>query len=190
MQSRRLAQQQPPVGQLSPMTIWSLTGFLPRYLIPMNPTVRRMVINAQEALAARKLAFPAFTRSSWFSSHHDSYQTKLPSKKAARIASNHLRPRLCLKTRSGFERLIFRLTASGCIDDKTDIACFAVFAKRKTARSLADDGVFRQSLYIFQPFCSTNHTTLAGLFKQSFSNGPACRVVQLTSKLKSGFMRA
>ncbi len=32
--------------------------------------------------------------------------------------------RLCRKTRSGFERLILRLTASGCIDDKTNIACF------------------------------------------------------------------
>jgi streptomycin 6-kinase len=54
--------------------------------------------------------------------------------------------RLCLKTRSGFERLVFRLTASGSIDDKTNIACFAVFARRKTARSRADDGVFRKSL--------------------------------------------
>ena len=54
--------------------------------------------------------------------------------------------RLCLKTRSGFERLIFRLTASGCIDDITNIACFAVFARRKTVSSRADDGVFRQSL--------------------------------------------
>jgi len=43
--------------------------------------------------------------------------------------------RLCLKTRSGFERLIFRLAASGSIDDKTNIACFAVFARRKNARS-------------------------------------------------------
>jgi len=56
--------------------------------------------------------------------------------------------RHCRKTRSGFERLIFRLTASGCIDDKTNIACFAVFARRKTARSRADDGVFRQSLVL------------------------------------------
>jgi len=57
--------------------------------------------------------------------------------------------RLCLKTRSGFERLIFRLTASppeADIDDKTNIACFAVFARRKTVSSRADDGVFRQSL--------------------------------------------
>ena len=44
-------------------------------------------------------------------------------------------PWLCRKTRSGFERLVFRLTASGCIDDKTNIACFAVFARRKNARS-------------------------------------------------------
>ena len=38
---------------------------------------------------------------------------------------------LCLNTRSGFERLFFRLAASGSIDDKTNIACFAVFASRK-----------------------------------------------------------
>jgi hypothetical protein len=53
--------------------------------------------------------------------------------------------RLCLKTRSGFERLIFRLTASGSIDDTANIACFAVFVRRKTARSRANDGVFRKS---------------------------------------------
>jgi len=56
------------------------------------------------------------------------------------------RVRLCRKTRSGFERLIFRLTVSGCIDDITNIACFAVFARRKNVSSRADDGVFRQSL--------------------------------------------
>jgi len=58
--------------------------------------------------------------------------------------------RLCLKTRSGFQRLIFRLTVpmyiGSCIDDITNIACFAVFARRKTVSSRADDGVFRQSL--------------------------------------------
>jgi len=53
---------------------------------------------------------------------------------------------LCLKTRSGFERLVFRLATSGCIDDKANIACFAVFAMRKTARSRANDGFFRKSL--------------------------------------------
>ena len=37
-------------------------------------------------------------------------------------------------------------TASGCIDDTFNIACFAVLARRKTARSRTDDGVFRQSL--------------------------------------------
>ncbi len=50
-------------------------------------------------------------------------------------------PRLCRKTRSGFpsglslgvedERPFFRLAASGSIDDETNIACFAVFARRK-----------------------------------------------------------
>ena len=54
--------------------------------------------------------------------------------------------RLCLKTRSGFERPFFlnffidwrikaaavvRLAASGCIDDTTNIACFAVFVRQK-----------------------------------------------------------
>ena len=37
----------------------------------------------------------------------------------------------CRSIRSGFERPFFRLTASGCIDDKTNIVCFAVFARRK-----------------------------------------------------------
>ena len=45
--------------------------------------------------------------------------------------------RLCLKTPSGFERLVFRLAASGCIDDRNNIACFAVFARQKNARSRA-----------------------------------------------------
>ena len=42
--------------------------------------------------------------------------------------------------------LFFAWTASGCIDDKGRIACLAVLARRRTARSRADDGVFRQSL--------------------------------------------
>jgi hypothetical protein len=33
-------------------------------------------------------------------------------------------------------------TASGCIDDISNIACFAVLARRKNARSRADDEVF------------------------------------------------
>ena len=37
-----------------------------------------------------------------------------------------LRIGACRKTRSGFERPFSRLTASGCIDDRTNIACFAV----------------------------------------------------------------
>jgi hypothetical protein len=54
--------------------------------------------------------------------------------------------RLCLKTRSGFERPVFRLAASGSIDDEANIACFTVFARQKTTHSRADDGAFRQSL--------------------------------------------
>jgi predicted nuclease of restriction endonuclease-like (RecB) superfamily len=34
----------------------------------------------------------------------------------------------CRRIRSGFELPFFRLAASGCIDDRTNIACFAVFA--------------------------------------------------------------
>jgi len=34
------------------------------------------------------------------------------------------------------------------IDDKTDIACFAVFARRKNVSSRANDPVFRKSLAI------------------------------------------
>ena len=62
--------------------------------------------------------------------------------------------RLCRKTRSGFERLVFRLPVpmyiGSCIDDRTNppSADFAVLARRKTARSRADDGVFRQSLVL------------------------------------------
>ena len=37
----------------------------------------------------------------------------------------------CRSIRSGFERPFFRLAASGGIDDRTNIACFAVFARRK-----------------------------------------------------------
>ena len=44
--------------------------------------------------------------------------------------------RLCRKTRSGFERPFVRLAASGSIDDRTNIACFAVFA-RQTNDSLS-----------------------------------------------------
>ena len=58
--------------------------------------------------------------------------------------------RLCLKTRSGFERLIFRLAVpmyiGSSIDGKAKIACFAVFARRKNARSRAGDGVFRKNI--------------------------------------------
>jgi len=51
------------------------------------------------------------------------------------------RPRLCLETRSGFERLIFHLTASppeADIDDKTNIACFAVFVREKRGFDCSD----------------------------------------------------
>ena len=41
---------------------------------------------------------------------------------------------------------VVRLATSGYIDDETHIACFAVFARRKNARSRADDGAFWHSL--------------------------------------------
>jgi hypothetical protein len=46
------------------------------------------------------------------------------------------------------------------IDEKANIACFAVFARRKTARSRADDGVFRKSLeeqVLDQDFCANSY---------------------------------
>ncbi len=52
------------------------------------------------------------------------------------LAQTQGRIRLCRKTRSGFERLFCRLAASGSIDDKTNIACFAVFARRKKPLAL------------------------------------------------------
>ena len=45
------------------MIIWNLEYVLPRHLIPMYTTVSRMVIDTQETLAVRKLAFPALGRS-------------------------------------------------------------------------------------------------------------------------------
>ncbi len=49
-----------------------------------------------------------------------------------------MKPRLCLKTRSGVERPFSRLAASGCIDDRTNppSADFAVFARRKNGSRL------------------------------------------------------
>ena len=41
---------------------------------------------------------------------------------------------------------VVRLSASGCIDVLLKYACFTVLARRKTARSRANDGVYRQSL--------------------------------------------
>ena len=39
--------------------------------------------------------------------------------------------RLCLKSRSGFEQLVSRLTTAGCLDDETGIACFVVLVRPK-----------------------------------------------------------
>ena len=54
------------------------------------------------------------------------------------------------RTQSGFERPFFRLAASGSIDDETNIACFAVFVRRKNCSLRADEHVFRQSLGCLQ----------------------------------------
>ena len=64
-----------------------------------------------------------------------------PKQKEPRVSEQEILG-ACRRIRTGFERLFFRMAPSGCIDDKTDIACFAVFARRKNARSRADDGVF------------------------------------------------
>jgi len=57
--------------------------------------------------------------------------------------------------------LFFVWTASGSIADTSNIACFAVLARRKNARSRADDGVFRQSLV----FCAA--TSIFPAFSQA-----------------------
>jgi len=49
-----------------------------------------------------------------------------------------------------------------CIDDKANIACFAVFARRKTVSSRADDGVFRKSLAIFSDIERVTLTRFTG----------------------------
>ena len=80
--------------------------------------------------------------------------------------STFCRARHCPKTRSGFERLFFRLIASGSIDDRANIACFAVFVRRKNARSRANDGVFRQSLRYCISSCYTK-PVVVGYVRQS-----------------------
>jgi len=52
----------------------------------------------------------------------------------------------CRRIRSGFERPFFRLAASGCIDDTTNIACFAVFARRKNLLALGPTTEFSDRL--------------------------------------------
>lgn len=56
------------------MVIWNLTISLLRNLITMYMTVSLMVIDTQEMLAVRKLAFPVFSRSLQFFCHRHSYQ--------------------------------------------------------------------------------------------------------------------
>ncbi len=58
-------------------------------------------------------------------------QTKLISNTRCRCRSRNSPLGACRRIRSGFDRPFFRLAASGCIDDTTNIACFAVFARRK-----------------------------------------------------------
>ena len=73
---------------LSTMTIWNLTQFLPRHLIPMDMTVSRVVIDTQVTLAVRKLAFPALTRSLQCLFHPDSYQVELPNRGTTELSSS------------------------------------------------------------------------------------------------------
>jgi len=60
--------------------IWNLKCFLARNLIAMNTTVSRMIVDAQETLAVRKLAFPVLRRSLQCFCHRDSYQAEPPNK--------------------------------------------------------------------------------------------------------------
>ena len=57
---------------LCSMMIWNLPSFLPGHLIPMNTTISRTVIYAQESLALRKVASPALRPCPCFCSHRDS----------------------------------------------------------------------------------------------------------------------
>jgi hypothetical protein len=50
---------------------------------------------------------------------------EIPGQTLKATALVHEACRVCGRTRSGFERPFFRLSASGGIDDKTNIACFA-----------------------------------------------------------------
>jgi len=45
------------------MMIWNLRLLLLKHLFPMYTTVSLMVVDTQDALAVRKLAFPALRRS-------------------------------------------------------------------------------------------------------------------------------
>jgi hypothetical protein len=56
------------------VVIWSLSRSLLSHLVPMNATIRLMVIDAQETLTVRKLAFPAASRSLYCFCHRYSYQ--------------------------------------------------------------------------------------------------------------------
>ena len=70
--------------------------------------------------------------------------------------------RLCQSTRSGFERPFFRLATSGCIDDRTNIACFAVFARRKNdALSGQRSGMPTEPVIMLTHLCAAlGHQTL------------------------------
>ena len=72
--------------------------------------------------------------------------------------------RLCLKTRSGFERLVLRLAASGCIDDKTNIACFSSL------------GVARDRL------CQAKNRSLSGR-RRSFQKEPRAKNTTCADKI-------
>ncbi|MCH8193662.1 MAG: carbohydrate binding family 9 domain-containing protein [Planctomycetes bacterium] len=95
------------------------------------------------------------------------------------------RLRLCLKTRPGFpsglslgvedERPFSRLAASGCIDDKTNIACFAVFARRKNG-SLSG----RRRCFQAEP----------GNRAHPFASGVCARVILITLFCASASARA
>jgi hypothetical protein len=76
------------IASLCGMIVWSFACFLPRYLVAMNMTVVRVVVDAQEALAVWKSAFPALGRSLRYTSHHHSYKVELPNKEATELSSS------------------------------------------------------------------------------------------------------
>jgi len=78
---------------LQNMVIWILGYSRLSQLISMNATVRLMVVDAQETLAVRKLAFPATGRSLQFFCHPCSYKVNHRKEKLQKVSRLRLQPK-------------------------------------------------------------------------------------------------